>query len=663
MVNAVSRENLIANIQALQAFGNRYEYNPQQEAAADWMINQLNWWGGNAQSDPYRIGTTALLAVDMVSKDSGWVVGSAGTCLSTADGGHSWTKILNPLSRTSTTARCIDFLSSRIGWIAGDLGAIASTTDGGATWSDRSTGNPAPIMDIGFRDAQTGIAVGGGGQIFRTSNAGLTWSLATLGRTVTLRRLKLLDQSTNWVVGDSGVIIHSTNGGATWTTRASNTNAILYGIDFPNVQTGWAVGSGSTVLQSTNGGTTWTKRTDVAVSFPGRTFYDVCFSDSLSGWISASGGSILKTSDGGRTWSISNACGRYGSTPALYRISRVSGRYLLASGSSSMVVASQDGGATWSSLWSSLPADLFHSSRNVIVTIPGQVTPLKECLMIAHYDGVSAGPGADDNASGTSAVMEAARILGGYQFESTIRLIAVSGEEVGLCGSSDYASRARGQNSDLLGVVNADMIGYPLTGDTARLIAGSYYTHCRLADSVVVFNKRYGIGAKVDLSDSSSGSDHVPFTSAGYDAIIISEGSSGEIWARKNPFYHTPNDSLSKLHPGLIRRSAQLMIASVAELARPIGLTAVPTECLLEQNYPNPFNAGTVISFTLPQATAVKLRVCDVLGRLVATLYDGTAGPGVHRFTWTAKGVSSGVYFYSLHTDRFTDVKKMVLVK
>jgi hypothetical protein len=100
---------------------------------------------------------------------------------------------------------------------------------------------------------------------------------------------------------------------------------------------------------------------------------------------------------------------------------------------------------------------------------------------------------------------------------------------------------------------------------------------------------------------------------------------------------------------------------------------ALPTSYSLVQNYPNPFNAGTVISFNVPQnsnsdLTNVKLVVYNVLGQSVRTLVDEERYAGVHQVSWDGTNdrgdaVSSGVYFYRMQAGKFTDTKKMTLLK
>ncbi|MFO7734369.1 MAG: M28 family peptidase, partial [Candidatus Aminicenantes bacterium] len=91
-----------------------------------------------------------------------------------------------------------------------------------------------------------------------------------------------------------------------------------------------------------------------------------------------------------------------------------------------------------------------YQSRNVIAEITGETYPQDILIICGHYDSTSPSatrqtlaPGADDNASGTAAVIESARILAGFPLDFTVRFIAFSAEEWGLWGSRDYAGKAR----------------------------------------------------------------------------------------------------------------------------------------------------------------------------------------------------------------------------
>ena len=89
----------------------------------------------------------------------------------------------------------------------------------------------------------------------------------------------------------------------------------------------------------------------------------------------------------------------------------------------------------------------------------------------------------------------------------------------------------------------------------------------------------------------------------------------------------------------------------------------LPRTFELGQNYPNPFNPSTVISYQLPVASEVSLKVYDMLGREVATLVSGRQEAGRYSVSFNAASLSSGVYFYRLQAGAFVETKKMMLVK
>jgi hypothetical protein len=94
----------------------------------------------------------------------------------------------------------------------------------------------------------------------------------------------------------------------------------------------------------------------------------------------------------------------------------------------------------------------------------------------------------------------------------------------------------------------------------------------------------------------------------------------------------------------------------------------IPATFMLGQNYPNPFNPTTTISFSLPEANSVTLKVYDILGRLITTLVDEVYAPGNYSVVWNAtdmngKAVSAGVYFYTINAGKYHSTQRMLLMK
>lgn len=102
---------------------------------------------------------------------------------------------------------------------------------------------------------------------------------------------------------------------------------------------------------------------------------------------------------------------------------------------------------------------------------------------------------------------------------------------------------------------------------------------------------------------------------------------------------------------------------SIVAEATPHAGAVMVSEYSLAQNYPNPFNAQTNFNFTLPVASNVTLTVFDMLGREVATVVDGAMNAGSHTVNWSATGLASGVYMYTLNAGEFTQSNKLLYLK
>ena len=90
---------------------------------------------------------------------------------------------------------------------------------------------------------------------------------------------------------------------------------------------------------------------------------------------------------------------------------------------------------------------------------------------------------------------------------------------------------------------------------------------------------------------------------------------------------------------------------------------SVPDKFELMQNYPNPFNPITKINYSVPEGGLLNLKISDVLGNEIETLVNEYQSPGIYSVSWNAEKYPSGVYYYSLKTDKLSETKRMVLIK
>jgi hypothetical protein len=205
------------------------------------------------------------------------------------------------------------------------------------------------------------------------------------------------------------------------------------------------------------------------------------------------------------------------------------------------------------------------SGTNVEATIHGIDEESDEIYIIcAHYDSVYGSPGADDDGSGTAAVMAAAKIMSSYNFNNTVRFVAFSGEEQGLYGSYFYVQEAREENDDnIMAALNADMIGFALSEEdetNIRVFEDDYSTW--ITDFTSGLSQQYtGVfNLEVIPSGYSWGSDHYRFWEFGYNAVFFAEYNF-------NDYYHSPEDTIEHMNIPYATRVTKLIMATLAELS------------------------------------------------------------------------------------------------
>ncbi|MFH1893185.1 MAG: M12 family metallopeptidase [Candidatus Zixiibacteriota bacterium] len=189
--------------------------------------------------------------------------------------------------------------------------------------------------------------------------------------------------------------------------------------------------------------------------------------------------------------------------------------------------------------------------------------------------------------------------------------------------------------------VQAAQFEFAVSGDVSKLEARS------LIDGVGVFFGETDGMFKVGLIDIY-GQNMIP--AGGIDIISISYEGDGKL--------ELVNSAAVAEGGGRLE----------TQLNRQTTGSIIPSSYALNQNYPNPFNPTTQISFSLPKDSRVTLAVYNIMGQSVATLVDDIMQAGEHNVTWhgttdDGEPVSSGIYFYTISADDFTDARKMVLMK
>ncbi|PKP36777.1 MAG: hypothetical protein CVT98_07080 [Bacteroidetes bacterium HGW-Bacteroidetes-15] len=292
------------------------------------------------------------------------------------------------------------------------------------------------------------------------------------------------------------------------------------------------------------------------------------------------------------------------------------------------------------------------ASDNVIAKQIGTTYPNEFVVVGGHYDSYSssgAAPGADDNASGTAAVLEIARVLSSHDFERSIIYCAFSGEEYGLYGSAAYANRSSQQGMNILGYFNLDMIGYLEPGGTMMTSLVYPQSAKELADFYTAICSLYLPSFVIQPGTlSGANSDHYSFNMNGFMGIFPFENINAY-----SPYIHTSNDKVgtsynNEAQAGVFTKAS---LASVATIAKS-GFTGVPISSEFFGIYPNP--ANDQITIQLKTEVRVKLDVFNLMGQLVHSQHI-TNNEEINITNW-----AKDIYVFRVVTPNGIAVKKVI---
>ncbi|HYE59274.1 MAG TPA: M20/M25/M40 family metallo-hydrolase, partial [Rhodothermales bacterium] len=211
-------------------------------------------------------------------------------------------------------------------------------------------------------------------------------------------------------------------------------------------------------------------------------------------------------------------------------------------------------------------------TANVIATLRGTTNPELVYVISSHFDSVEGGPGADDNTSGTTALLEAARVLASRPQAATIKFAWFTGEEAGLLGSREFVRRAVAAGDRIVGALNNDMLGWM---NDHRLDNTIRYSNPGIRDvqhaAAFTFSDLITYDAKYYRNTDAHAYYEV------YGDIV---GGIGSYPILGNPHYHQPHDILETVSHQLVAEVSKTTVATIMLLAsspsRLTGLTLTP---------------------------------------------------------------------------------------
>ncbi|SFN36027.1 aminopeptidase YwaD [Chryseobacterium oleae] len=295
------------------------------------------------------------------------------------------------------------------------------------------------------------------------------------------------------------------------------------------------------------------------------------------------------------------------------------------------------------------------SSKNLVITKTGTLYPDKYVIICGHYDTIT-GPGTSDNGSGTSVILEVARILKDVPTEYSIKFIHFSGEEQGLYGSSHYANNIAFQNGvkklDIKVVFNLDQVGGKIgnvndkiicekdTGGQSGNNAASNTITQQLATCTTLYSP-----LQTSISNAYS-SDYMPFEKKGY---VI----TGFYEYTRSYNEHTVNDTFANVDPVYVFKVGKAAVGAMQHFAT--ASTAAPAPVAKEKPiksleavkiYPNP--AKDILTVELPDSNTKKftVEITDLSGQSFlkeenqAQLNISRLAKGIYLCTVNAEGSS-----------------------
>ena len=298
---------------------------------------------------------------------------------------------------------------------------------------------------------------------------------------------------------------------------------------------------------------------------------------------------------------------------------------------------------------------------NILAVQWGTKYPDEFVICGAHYDSYAydgydpdtiRSPGADDNASGVSGIIETARILSQYTFDRSIIYANWCAEECGLLGSAAYAADCAAQGMDIVGYFNLDMTGYLEEGSDIHVHLMYTTQDSTIANYVYNFSHIYFPEMPIRQAWLEWGdSDYSSFNRNGYPAVHPFEDVNAS-----SPFIHSRDDILGLSVNNLeqSKRFTELNLGLVATLAGLNNYSMPENENTKVALYPNPADNEVNI---LTEDGLQSITVCNLLGQQI----EAIALNGTNHFVFKTNSYATGIYMISIATEKGVTTKRLIV--
>jgi len=417
-----------------------------------------------------------------------------------------------------------------------------------------------------------------------------------------------------------------------WYLQNSGTSRNLNSLNFINSNTGWVVGD-SVVLKTTNGGQNW-----VSQSIPVQAkINSVHFINENTGFLAGDrnymsyvlGTYVLKTTNGGINWNII-----YSNTPAIIGNAYIRDVYAI---NENVVIR------TYSQFLSYESSGAISKSTNGGINYSNSLScgPTKGLSFINSQTGWSSCSYSGEFGQGTFVVYKTTNE--GNDWSVVL---------------GDSLIRIEGRGIQFLNASTGFVIGYK--GGPTVILKTTNGGNNWAMDSLINYNNRAMYFANVNTGwiggYTSTGNSNIARTTNG--GLNWSYQNMGGTQIINGLCFADAMTGWAVGFNGVIMKTTTSGVTSVQNIP-----SEIPSSFSLSQNFPNPFNPMCNVQFSMSNAGNVKLVVYDVQGREVQTLVNERLQAGTYETSFDGSALNSGVYFYKLITDGFTETKRMILIK